>query len=38
MITQKMKYALKALLALADEAGRPTPDALTIEALSLIHI
>ena len=34
MITQKMKYALKALLALADEAARPAPEALTIEAIA----
>jgi Rrf2 family protein len=34
MITQKMKYALKALLALADEAARPTPEALTIEVIA----
>jgi Rrf2 family protein len=34
MITQKMKYALKALLALADEAARSTPEALTIEAIA----
>ena len=34
MITQKMKYALKALLVLADEAqsGKPTP--LTIEQIA----
>ena len=31
MITQKMKYALKALLVLADEAGREKPEPLTIE-------
>lgn len=34
MITQKMKYALKALLALADEASQPRPEALTIEAIA----
>lgn len=34
MITQKMKYALKALLALADEAARPLPEALTIEVIA----
>lgn len=34
MITQKMKYALKALLALADEAARPSPEALTIEVIA----
>ncbi len=34
MITQKMKYALKALLVLADEAAKPTPVALTIEEIS----
>lgn len=34
MITQKMKYALKALLVLADEAGRPQPVALTIEEVA----
>lgn len=34
MITQKMKYALKALLALADEAAKPDPAALTIEEIS----
>jgi Rrf2 family protein len=34
MITQKMKYALKALLVLADEARRPVPDALTIEEIA----
>jgi Rrf2 family protein len=34
MITQKMKYALKALLALADEAARPNPTPLTIEAVA----
>jgi Rrf2 family protein len=31
MITQKMKYALKAMLALADEAASETPSPLTIE-------
>lgn len=34
MITQKMKYALKALLALADEAAKPVPEALTIEVIA----
>jgi Rrf2 family protein len=34
MITQKMKYALKALLVLADEAVKPAPEALTIEAIA----
>ncbi|WP_149141409.1 RrF2 family transcriptional regulator [Gemmobacter caeruleus] len=34
MITQKMKYALKALLALADEAAQPVPQALTIEEIA----
>ena len=34
MITQKMKYALKALLTLADEAARPVPDPLTIEEIA----
>lgn len=34
MITQKMKYALKAMLALGDEAARPTPEALTIETIA----
>ncbi len=34
MITQKMKYALKALLVLADEAARPQPEALTIEEVA----
>lgn len=34
MITQKMKYALKALLELADEAGREAPQALTIEEIA----
>ena len=34
MLTQKMKYALKALLVLADEAARPVPDALTIEEVA----
>ncbi|PYF09918.1 BadM/Rrf2 family transcriptional regulator [Rhodobacter viridis] len=34
MITQKMKYALKALLELADEAGRESPQALTIEEIA----
>ncbi len=34
MITQKMKYALKALLTLADEAAMPAPQALTIEEIA----
>jgi Rrf2 family protein len=34
MITQKMKYALKALLVLADEAAKEMPDALTIEEIA----
>ncbi|MEI6099852.1 MAG: Rrf2 family transcriptional regulator [Alphaproteobacteria bacterium] len=34
MITQKMKYALKALLTLADESKRSTPEALTIEEIA----
>ncbi len=34
MITQKMKYALKALLVLGDEARNPRPEALTIEAIA----
>ncbi|MFN3274859.1 MAG: RrF2 family transcriptional regulator [Paracoccus sp. (in: a-proteobacteria)] len=34
MITQKMKYALKALLILGDEARRNHPEALTIEAIA----
>lgn len=34
MITQKMKYALKALLVLADEAAGPTPEPLTIEEIA----
>ncbi|MFT3690771.1 Rrf2 family transcriptional regulator [Paenirhodobacter sp.] len=34
MLTQKMKYALKALLTLADEAARETPEALTIEEIA----
>jgi Rrf2 family protein len=34
MITQKMKYALKALLALADEAGAEAPKPLTIEEIA----
>ena len=33
MITQKMKYALKALLTLADEAAKDQPQALTIEEI-----
>lgn len=34
MITQKMKYALKAMLVLGDEAARPAPEALTIEKIA----
>ncbi len=34
MITQKMKYALKALLVLADEAARERPEPLTIEQIA----
>lgn len=34
MITQKMKYALKALLVLADEAAKASPAALTIEQIA----
>ena len=34
MITQKMKYALKALLTLADEAFEAQPQALTIEEIA----
>lgn len=34
MITQKMKYALKAMLTLGDEAARPVPEALTIETIA----
>lgn len=34
MITQKMKYALKALLVLGDEAARQKPDPLTIEEIA----
>ena len=34
MITQKMKYALKALLVLADEAASEAPEALTIEQIA----
>ena len=34
MISQKMKYALKALLVLADEAEKAKPDALTIEEIA----
>lgn len=34
MITQKMKYALKALLTLADEAAQPDPKSLTIEEIA----
>ena len=34
MITQKMKYALKALLTLSDEAASPAPEALTIEEIA----
>lgn len=34
MITQKMKYALKALLVLADEAAKGQPEPLTIEVIA----
>ena len=34
MITQKMKYALKAMLVLGDEAARAAPEALTIEKIA----
>lgn len=34
MITQKMKYALKALLVLADEAATAAPVPLTIELIA----
>jgi Rrf2 family protein len=34
MISQKMKYALKALLVLADEAARAKPEPLTIEEIA----
>ncbi len=34
MITQKMKYALKALLVLGDEAAKDQPQALTIEEIA----
>lgn len=34
MISQKMKYALKALLVLADEASAAAPEALTIEEVA----
>jgi Rrf2 family protein len=34
MITQKAKYALKALLALADEAAGGSPQPLTIEEIA----
>lgn len=34
MISQKMKYALKALLVLADEAASAAPEALTIEEVA----
>ncbi|MDO5648274.1 Rrf2 family transcriptional regulator [Paracoccus sp. (in: a-proteobacteria)] len=34
MITQKMKYALKALLVLGDEAARDHPEPLTIETIA----
>ncbi|WEF24887.1 Rrf2 family transcriptional regulator [Paracoccus sp. S3-43] len=34
MITQKMKYALKAMLVLGDEAAQPSPEALTIEKIA----
>ena len=34
MITQKMKYALKALLVLGDEAAKGQPESLTIEEIA----
>ncbi len=34
MITQKMKYALKAVLTLADEAAKGAPEPLTIEEIA----
>lgn len=34
MITQKMKYALKALLVLGDEAAKEVPEPLTIEKIA----
>lgn len=34
MITQKMKYALKALLVLAEEAAKGMPEPLTIEEIA----
>lgn len=34
MITQRMKYALKALLVLADEAAKGQPEPLTIEEIA----
>lgn len=34
MITQKAKYALKALMVLGDEAERAVPEPLTIEAIA----
>ena len=34
MITQKMKYALNAMLVLGDEAAQPAPEALTIEKIA----
>jgi Rrf2 family protein len=34
MITQKMKYALKALLVLGEEAATDVPQALTIEEIA----
>lgn len=34
MITQKMKYALKALLVLGDEGRREKPEPLTIEEIA----
>ena len=34
MITQKMKYALKALLVLGDEAAKGQPEPLTIEEIA----
>jgi Rrf2 family protein len=34
MITQKMKYALKALIVLGDEAAKGQPEPLTIEEIA----
>lgn len=34
MITQKAKYALKALMVLGDEAERPVPEPLTISTIA----